>query len=800
MKEFWSFWRRWTKTARKFRTKAESPLVKNIFKPTTDISNESYITSVGLENAGEKSLAAGIATFGQVFAPGEVMEGQAIQAWIAGRASTVQVDVKTTYEDGSARMAVLSVERPALAPGALLDAVLQIAPDTVVEPPDLSLLAGLRGHAFRIVIVPMGEAGQKIDVFAALRAGLADGTASAWLEGPLAAQARVNIELAGSMRMVFDITAYAGGGYTVEAQFNNDAAMQADGGRVGYRVAVRMDGALVANERLDQGQYQNWHRSFSLDEQDGGQGTGGLNIRHDIADLADTGAIAHYDTGLDVAEGLLQAWGAAAQAPGATAPLAPHGVQQFMPGTGGRDDIGFTTAANTAWLLTGDARVAGYAMGQAEAAGAVPWHLWDATTGNWLSAADHPALWTDPRGGANSLTQQPDALCGWTPDSAHQPSLSYVPYLLTGERWMLDNLQSQAAWNVLNQWPDARGPDGLLVVQGNQVRGAAWSLRQIDEAAWASPDGSVAKAQFTEVSNANWSWIVSQIPAWTVQQGEAHGWLPGEYGSAGAMPPWQQDYFASTAIAAARHGNADAATFLEWASNFLVGRFTSADKGFAEHDGAAYLIAIADPTTGQPYTSWARIGAETAARGWSNGDGWSHSQGDYAQLALATLAGIAEVTGSAAAAAAYHALRADGAPFTAPADFARDPTYAIAAPSPTVITPETIPEFGAGQHVVRLSLSGDSWQGDARCAVLLDGATLGETVVTADHEAGERMSLNIRLDDPDGRVVTVRFLNDAWGGTADSDRNLYVDAVHLDAVDLHQSAALLWASDAVFML
>ncbi|MDB5413856.1 MAG: hypothetical protein JWR10_2191, partial [Rubritepida sp.] len=129
-------------------------------------------------------------------------------------------------------------------------------------------------------------------------------------------------------------------------------------------------------------------------------------------------------------------------------------------------------------------------------------------------------------------------------------------------------------------------------------------------------------------------------------------------------------------------GNADAMTFLNWEANFLVGRFTSEAQGFHAHDGATYLLAISDPTTdAAPYTTWAEIGAQTEARGWSNGaTGWEHSQGDYPQLALATLAGIYHLTGSAEAKAAYDTLIADAAPFSGTSDYERDPTFAITAP------------------------------------------------------------------------------------------------------------------------
>ncbi len=76
--------------------------------------------------------------------------------------------------------------------------------------------------------------------------------------------------------------------------------------------------------------------------------------------------------------------------------------------------------------------------------------------------------------------------------------------------------------------------------------------------------------------------------------------------------------------------------------------------------------------------SWAEIGAATAAQGLSNGTGWEKSQGDYAQLALMTLAGLPRTP------PAYFWLSAAGAPFTRPQDFARDPVFSItpAAPGP----------------------------------------------------------------------------------------------------------------------
>lgn len=772
------------------------------------------------QNAGTGTLQAGIATFGQTFQRGEVPADSSLIVMAGGTALPVQMDVKTRYEDGSVKMAVLAVERPALAAGETLEMVLS-AGRPAAPAAALDLAKGLDGHGFTVDLAFAGGGVMRVDVLAELKAALADGSASLWREGPLASEARVEIDLPGSLRMVFDVTLFRDGGMAVEAQFNNDQAMQAEGGRARYAVTVTMDGKVAARETLDQGQYQNWHQSFASNAHDGGQGIGSpdagwLNIQHDIAWLQKAGAVAGYDLSLALDPKLLQAYAAATAADGWGDPLATNGVATYMPGTGGRADIGFTTQANTAWLLTQDARAAAYAMGQAEAASAVPWHFWDAANETWVNTDAYPNLWLDGRGGtgrpgdasSGGLTQQVAGDTGWHTDVSHQPDLSYVPYLMTGARWMLDNLQAQAGWSILSYWPEMRGGEADNVINGNQVRGAAWALRQIDEAARTSPEGSAEQAFFQTASDANYAWLVSKIPEWTAMQGEAHGWVPGDYGTAGALPPWQQDYFASTVIAAARDGNADAKTFLEWQSNFLIGRFMAEGDGFATHDGAAYLIAIGDPATGRTFSTWAEIGAQTAARGWSNGaEGWAHSEGDYAQLALATLAGIYEITGSAEARQAYEMLIAENAPFSKTADYARDPTYAIAPPAdapaelPTVQPPvvET-PDHQPGLHKLAIVLGAESWQGDPIAIVMVDGVEVLQTTVSVQHaQGGQRYELG-EIAAGGEHVVTVRFLNDAWGGTEDTDRNLYVESILLDGVDTGHNQGIFESQDVSFTI
>lgn len=81
-----------------------------------------------------------------------------------------------------------------------------------------------------------------------------------------------------------------------------------------------------------------------------------------------------------------------------------------------------------------------------------------------------------------------------------------------------------------------------------------------------------------------------------------------------------------------------------------------------------------------------------------------------------------------------------------------------------------------------VKVSEDAWQGDAQFTVSLDGAQVGSIMTaTALHGAGKTDDVVLMGHwGPGPHVVSVRFLNDAWGGIASEDRNLYVESVTYD--------------------
>jgi hypothetical protein len=644
------------------------------------------VTSLGLLLDGLGNQAGSVVVFGQVFRPGDLPRGQGLHARLSnGQALPVQLDVRNRHPDGSVRLGLVALAAPALGRGQAAEVMLSAGAPSSAAPLEAGSWSGRRAV---VEVTGPGGAPWLLDVLPAALSG------DRWQSGPLAVQGRLETlvpsRVAGgvsSLRVVADVAVQADGALRVDAWFRNDIAMRGGGGAARYRARLLVDGQELG--RLDiqrHSQYTAWGRLAVSAPR--GQPP---HVRHDVAYLADAGAVARYDLATGVDGALLSRMASTMAAAGWNTPLGARDITQEMGQTGGRADIGPATQPQVIWLMTGDPRAAAFAIGQAEAAGSIPWHFWDPAggkgSGGWLDARRWPRLWTDARGGPppGGLMQPIADNTGWTTDSAHQPDLSFVPYLLTGRRAFLDGLQAQAAWCVLSQWPDVRGhpansgpAEGVNVVRSNQVRGAAWSLRQLDNAAWASGEDDANQQYLRACADGNWAWVRSRIPAWTAEQGELRGCIPGVYGVPNVLPPWQQDYFASSAAAAARRGNADAMAVLSWMGNFLAGRFLASGKGFDPHDGAAYLIAgNSNGDEARPLRSWAETGEAMRARGMSNAGTWHKTEGDYAQLALQSLAALIDQTGTPESRAAYAWLTAAGAPFTRQQDFRRDPLFNI---------------------------------------------------------------------------------------------------------------------------
>ncbi len=101
--------------------------------------------------------------------------------------------------------------------------------------------------------------------------------------------------------------------------------------------------------------------------------------------------------------------------------------------------------------------------------------------------------------------------------------------------------------------------------------------------------------------------------------------------------------------------------------------------------------------------------------------------------------------------------------------------------------------------VLDLHVSEDAWLGNAEYTVFMDGVEIGG-IRTADtaHSSGGYQDVQISGNWSAGaHSATIHFINDAWGGTSATDRNLYVNAISYDGQAASPSTAALYRNGSV---
>jgi len=111
-------------------------------------------------------------------------------------------------------------------------------------------------------------------------------------------------------------------------------------------------------------------------------------------------------------------------------------------------------------------------------------------------------------------------------------------------------------------------------------------------------------------------------------------------------------------------------------------------------------------------------------------------------------------------------------------------TPPVTPPVTPPATPPVIPSvtIGTGPDSLVLQISEDAYKGNAQFTVSVDGKQIGGTqTALASHAAGADQTFTVEGSfGVNQHSVGVNFLNDAYGGTPQTDRNLYVDAASYD--------------------
>ncbi len=108
---------------------------------------------------------------------------------------------------------------------------------------------------------------------------------------------------------------------------------------------------------------------------------------------------------------------------------------------------------------------------------------------------------------------------------------------------------------------------------------------------------------------------------------------------------------------------------------------------------------------------------------------------------------------------------------------------------------------GSGPDALVLKLSQDAYRGDAQYTASVDGQQVGGVFTASSrHGSGGSDTLTLRGDwGPGAHQVSITFLNDAWDGTPDTDRNLHVDGIAYNGAAIGDGEAdLMSAGTATF--
>jgi hypothetical protein len=630
---------------------------------TTTTANSAMsgtVTSIRFESTSAVAQTNVPVTFAQVFAPGHLSTA----ASLVGRLDTgivvpLQLNIKAVHPDGSVRHAVISAVLPALGAGEVRTMTLDRS--TAVNNPAgtvASLLDAGFTASFNATIngVRYTASADELMKTAHPTDWLNGATANEWqVSAPLkdsAGVAHPHLSARFSVRW-YETVRKARVDVVVENNWAYEAAPQ----NFTYDAEILVGGTVAYTKPvLQHYHHARWRKMFWWN------GTAPeVNVKHNTAYLIASRALPNYNQSLRIPESVLNDL----QARWTRSKIEPMGTGlsvPYMPTTGGRDDIGLLPQWATVYLLTMDRRARDVTLGTAELAGSYSSHYRDKNTGQPVSLIDYPymTLVGTPGDATNPVTKKAETFpkcatttaCAtpYTHDVSHQPAFAYLPYMLTGDHFFLEELQFWGMYNVFNSNPGYReNIKGLL--KPEQVRGQAWALRTLAEAAYITPDNDRLKEHFNRILDSNLDWYNANYPdnPNANQLGAIVNGYAVAYSNGRGIAPWMDDFFTAAVGHAHELGFAKATPLLKYKARFPIQRMVGSGACYIR--GAMYSMMIRDSSTAPFYTT---IGEAFKASDIAElGAAFTGLACGSTEMATALRLKVGEMTGYSAAYAGY---------------------------------------------------------------------------------------------------------------------------------------------------
>jgi len=718
------------------------------------------------QTIGTIGLTPGWATFGQAVPQGAAPSGLQVGALLT------QTDVKTRWPDGSIRFAVVTVN--ALAAG-----------NYAITP------APIASGAFTPA-VPAASVALSIGAVTYTAALPATASPDLWLSGALAYEGRTVMAPVSSadgsahpfLRVIFDTRVYSDGSGRVDVTVEN-VLDKTGATTVTYNATITVKGQAVFTKSSVQHYYlTRWRKTFPFGS------TPAAAVTPDIAPFNTSGALPPYSS---VVANIVNA------PTGATYDILQNGaLNTNMPEHGGRPELAPYPNWTARYLVYRNPTQRSFVLANGDLAGSWPVHVREAENSaksgvgaeRIVSINQRPTLWLDDRAQTAGYdfvhgTPLPIREYGSTvpgpgqspliPDTAHQPSLAYVPYLLTGDRYYAEEMAFWANYSMIRTYPGDGVRSSTGILEYGEVRGYGWGLRNIVDAAALYPDVSGVRAYLIAKVNSNLQWLDNyanaQNPAtnpfqilWLFKRPDGNQYIS----------MWENSYLMHAIDRAHQQGFAGGLAHRDAIARFQLKLFTS-DPDYPRAQAAPYIVAVGVPGASATlsaftfYTSMAQI--------------WSATQGQERPFAgyygpearMSLLVGIQN--GWPGAQAAYDYLWPflgtattycpDGGPNIP--DLACRAGWALALPSTTTPPPPTSPAH-LTSPAAGSTLAGSSqmftWDaGLGAASYRLDiGSTQGATNILAG-TATTATSLNATGLPTDGSTIWVRLsssINGSW--------------------------------------
>lgn len=537
-------------------------------------------------------LTAGWATFGLAVPAGLARDGFEVEQL------PTQTDVKSRWPDGSIRFAIVTAKSPATALYQIRPAA---APMGGFTPslPAVSVRFNIGGTIYTAALPSSPSADR-------------------WLAGPLViehrsvvAPVRGNGTPHGFLTVVFDVRCYSDGAARIDVAVENCLDI-AGATSVTYDVTVTVQGVTAFQKSSVTHPYlTRWRKVF-------GAGLTEAAVAPDLTPFYAAAALPRY---LALVENMVDS------PTGATFEiLGSAGLEPYMPAHAGREELAPYPDWAARYLVHRDPTQRSYVLANGDLAGSWPVHLREPVGGTYagvgsarlVSIDERPDFWLDGRAEPQNRPAGNLAATGpLVPDNAHVPSLAYIPYLLTGDRYYAEEMAFWANFGLLFTFQDSfsnarGGAEGLLGY--NEVRGFAWVLRNMVDACAYLPDGDAAKAYFADKIANNLAWLDDYVATHPSPLGTL--WIDKRPENSWAAPKvwiatWEQNYLAWAIDRAAKQGFSGGLAHRDAIAAFQLGLFTH----HPDYDRAAAgegVIAIGEDSGSgvQFYSTYAEVYAE----------------------------------------------------------------------------------------------------------------------------------------------------------------------------------------------